>query len=69
MPTTTSTPASDTSGNARLERILAAEQKIHELNHKAKPWVEGKAADDLICEAREERFRKKGYINDSTHFR
>ena len=68
MPTTC-TPASGTSGSARLERILAAEQKIHELNHNAKPWVECKTADDLICEAREERFRKKGFINDSTHFR
>ena len=39
----------------KLEQILEAEKRIHELNRNVKPWVEGKTADDLIKEAKESR--------------
>ena len=51
-----------TQSKTRLERILEAEAKIHELNRNAKPWIEGKTADDLIAEAKEDRARRKGLI-------
>lgn len=51
-----------TQGKTKLDRILEAEAKIHELNRNAKPWVEGKTADDLIAEAKEDRARRKGLI-------
>lgn len=47
---------------SKLDRILEAEATIHELNRNAKPWIEGKTADDLIAKAKEDRARRKGLI-------
>lgn len=43
---------------SRLERILQAEERIHELNRTVNPWEEGMTADDLIEEARAAKAQK-----------
>ena len=41
----------------RLARLKRTEARIAARRNKIKPWPEGKTAEDLIAEAREERYR------------
>lgn len=46
-----------TKDDDRLARLAETEQRIIDRGHRARPWPEGATAEDLIAEAKEERYR------------